>query len=95
MEFAILPNITRFLIFNFFYKKSKRKQQITINKYFFLVAKDKFHGTGVTLITPFKTDNSVDYGALEKLIGFRSILLIPSTGTLMWAIAPSKLWWSK
>jgi len=30
----------------------------------------KFRGTGVALITPFKQDGSVDYGALEKLIHF-------------------------
>ncbi|HYV94037.1 MAG TPA: 4-hydroxy-tetrahydrodipicolinate synthase [Chitinophagales bacterium] len=30
----------------------------------------KFRGTGVALITPFKKDGFVDYGALEKLIRF-------------------------
>src|SRR5436305_11961606 len=30
----------------------------------------KFRGTGVALITPFKKDSFVDYGALEKLIRF-------------------------
>ena len=30
----------------------------------------KFRGTGVALITPFKQDGSVDYGALEKLLRF-------------------------
>lgn len=30
----------------------------------------KFHGTGVALITPFKKDGGVDYGALEKLLQF-------------------------
>lgn len=29
---------------------------------------NKFHGTGVALITPFNTDGSVDYPALERLI---------------------------
>jgi 4-hydroxy-tetrahydrodipicolinate synthase len=29
---------------------------------------NKFHGTGVALVTPFKTDGSVDYKGLEKLI---------------------------
>ncbi len=28
----------------------------------------KFHGTGVAIITPFQTDGSVDFPALEKLI---------------------------
>src|SRR6185369_1386674 len=30
----------------------------------------KFRGTGVALITPFKQDGFVDYGALEKLLHF-------------------------
>ena len=30
----------------------------------------KFLGTGVALITPFKSEGSIDYGALEKLIRF-------------------------
>src|SRR6476646_7122434 len=30
----------------------------------------KFRGTGVALITPFKQNGSVDYGALEKLLHF-------------------------
>ncbi len=30
----------------------------------------KFRGTGVALITPFKQNGTVDYGALEKLIRF-------------------------
>ncbi len=29
---------------------------------------NKFHGTGVALITPFNTDSSVDYQGLERLI---------------------------
>ena len=29
---------------------------------------DKFKGTGVAIVTPFKTDKSVDYNALEKLV---------------------------
>ena len=29
---------------------------------------NKFHGTGVALVTPFNTDSSVDYPALERLI---------------------------
>ena len=29
---------------------------------------NKFHGTGVAIITPFQTDGSVDFPALEKLI---------------------------
>lgn len=29
---------------------------------------NKFHGTGVALVTPFNTDGSVDYQGLEKLI---------------------------
>ncbi len=29
---------------------------------------NKFHGTGVALVTPFNTDGSVDYPALERLI---------------------------
>ncbi len=31
----------------------------------------KFYGTGVALITPFKDDKSVDYDALEKLVNFQ------------------------
>jgi len=33
--------------------------------------KNKFTGTGVALITPFKNDNSVDYSALKKLVEFQ------------------------
>ena len=29
---------------------------------------NKFHGTGVALVTPFNTDGSVDYQGLKKLI---------------------------
>ncbi|WP_461487250.1 dihydrodipicolinate synthase family protein, partial [Pedobacter sp.] len=29
---------------------------------------NKFHGTGVALVTPFNTDGSVDYQGLERLI---------------------------
>ncbi len=29
---------------------------------------NKFHGTGVAIITPFQTDGSIDFSALEKLI---------------------------
>ncbi len=32
---------------------------------------DKFIGTGVALITPFKNDHSVDYKSLEKLVNFQ------------------------
>ena len=28
----------------------------------------KFRGTGVAIVTPFNTDKSVDYNALEKLV---------------------------
>ena len=31
----------------------------------------KFFGTGVALVTPFKNDESVDYDALEKLVNFQ------------------------
>jgi 4-hydroxy-tetrahydrodipicolinate synthase len=31
---------------------------------------NKFHGTGVALITPFNTDGSVDYESLKKLINY-------------------------
>lgn len=31
---------------------------------------NKFHGTGVAIITPFQADGQVDYGALEKLINY-------------------------
>ncbi len=34
------------------------------------MADSKFRGTGVALITPFRSDNSIDYAALEKLIHF-------------------------
>ncbi|RFZ95274.1 4-hydroxy-tetrahydrodipicolinate synthase [Mucilaginibacter conchicola] len=30
---------------------------------------NKFHGTGVAMVTPFQADGEVDYPALEKLIG--------------------------
>lgn len=30
----------------------------------------KFHGTGVALITPFKTDLSVDYNALKNIVNY-------------------------
>jgi 4-hydroxy-tetrahydrodipicolinate synthase len=29
---------------------------------------NKFHGTGVAMVTPFQADGQVDYDALEKLI---------------------------
>lgn len=29
---------------------------------------EKFHGTGVALVTPFKQDRSVDFDGLRKLI---------------------------
>lgn len=32
---------------------------------------NKFHGTGVALVTPFNTDGSVDYEGLRKLINFQ------------------------
>jgi 4-hydroxy-tetrahydrodipicolinate synthase len=32
---------------------------------------NKFHGTGVAMITPFNTDGSVDYEGLRKLIDFQ------------------------
>jgi 4-hydroxy-tetrahydrodipicolinate synthase len=32
--------------------------------------RDQLRGTGVALITPFQSDASVDYGALEKVINF-------------------------
>ncbi|MBX7110034.1 MAG: 4-hydroxy-tetrahydrodipicolinate synthase [Chitinophagales bacterium] len=32
--------------------------------------KNKFRGTGVALITPFKSDHSIDFDALERLIHF-------------------------
>ncbi|MGZ3872950.1 MAG: 4-hydroxy-tetrahydrodipicolinate synthase [Mucilaginibacter sp.] len=31
---------------------------------------NKFHGTGVAIITPFQADGQVDYDALEKLINY-------------------------
>ena len=31
---------------------------------------NKFHGTGVALITPFKSDGSVDYSGLKKIIDY-------------------------
>lgn len=31
---------------------------------------EKFHGTGVALVTPFKQDGSVDYDGLRKLINY-------------------------
>jgi 4-hydroxy-tetrahydrodipicolinate synthase len=31
---------------------------------------NKFHGTGVALVTPFNTDGSVDYQGLKKLINY-------------------------
>ena len=34
------------------------------------MADSKFRGTGVALITPFRSDNSIDFAALEKLIHF-------------------------
>ena len=30
----------------------------------------KFHGTGVALITPFKSDLSVDYNALSNIVNY-------------------------
>lgn len=32
---------------------------------------NKFHGTGVALVTPFNADGSVDYDGLEKLINYQ------------------------
>lgn len=32
---------------------------------------NKFHGTGVAMVTPFNTDGSVDYEGLKKLINFQ------------------------
>ena len=32
---------------------------------------NKFHGTGVAMVTPFNTDGSVDYEGLERLINFQ------------------------
>jgi len=32
---------------------------------------DKYHGTGVALVTPFDLNNQVDYKALEKLVNFQ------------------------
>ena len=32
---------------------------------------NKFHGTGVALVTPFNTDGSVDYEGLRRLINFQ------------------------
>jgi 4-hydroxy-tetrahydrodipicolinate synthase len=32
--------------------------------------RDKLRGTGVALVTPFKKDQSVDFNALEKLLGY-------------------------
>lgn len=32
---------------------------------------DKFKGTGVALITPFRQDKSIDFNALEKLVNFQ------------------------
>ncbi len=29
---------------------------------------NKFHGTGVAMVTPFQADGQVDYDALQKLI---------------------------
>ena len=31
----------------------------------------KFIGTGVALVTPFKADRSVDFTALEKLVNYQ------------------------
>jgi 4-hydroxy-tetrahydrodipicolinate synthase len=31
---------------------------------------DRFHGTGVAMVTPFQPDGQVDYNALDKLVNF-------------------------
>jgi 4-hydroxy-tetrahydrodipicolinate synthase len=31
---------------------------------------NKFHGTGVALVTPFKADGSVDFDGLKNLINY-------------------------
>jgi len=47
---------------------------------------NKFHGTGVAIITPFKTDGQIDYNALGKLIdhlvdgGVEYIVSLGTTG---------------
>lgn len=45
---------------------------------------NKFHGTGVALVTPFKTDGSVDYSALKTVIDYNingGVEYIVSLGT--------------
>ena len=32
---------------------------------------DKFKGTGVALVTPFRKEGAVDYNALQKLVEFQ------------------------
>ena len=32
---------------------------------------DKFKGTGVALVTPFRKEGGVDYNALQKLVEFQ------------------------
>ena len=32
---------------------------------------DKFKGTGVALVTPFREEGGVDYNALQKLVEFQ------------------------
>ncbi len=50
------------------------------------MAKNKFHGTGVAIVTPFKTDKSIDFPALENLVnhlidnGIDFLVVLGTTG---------------
>ena len=35
------------------------------------MARNKFHGLGIALITPFKTDGSIDFEALDRLVEYQ------------------------
>ena len=35
------------------------------------MAQNKFHGLGVALITPFCTDGSIDFAALDRLVEYQ------------------------
>lgn len=35
------------------------------------MARNKFHGLGIALITPFKTDGSIDFDALDRLVEYQ------------------------